>query len=267
MMLSEKAYAKLNLVLDVVGKRLDGYHDLKSIMIPLELHDELIFEKSENLVIVSNVDIPNNIVEKAARLLIKKYDISSGVKIIIEKNIPIGGGLAGGSADASAALRGLNKFFNINVSMRELEDLALELGSDTLFCLYNKPAYVFGRGEHMEFLESLELGSITLICPKTSCSTTKIFSNFKKSVSNDFDKALRLYKNKEKELFIKSCYNDLLNTVLSINSEFKNVYDYYSHLLDDLKMTGSGSTMFSFSGHENIKKHNYVKIIKTKAKN
>ena len=266
-MISEKAHAKLNLTLDVVGKRKDGFHDLKSIMVPLELHDTLIFAESENTEIISNIDIKDNIVLKAIKLFNEKYSITRGVRVNIEKRIPIGGGLAGGSADASATLRGLNRLFKINASLEELAPIALELGSDTLFCLHNKPAYVYGRGEYLDFLDFLDLGEITLICPNTSCSTKEIFANFQKENNHDFEKVLNFYINKDKESLIKNSYNDILETVKKINLEFKGVFDYYNHLLDDLKMTGSGSTMFSFGGQKNTKKHNNAKIIKTRIKN
>ena len=102
----EKAYAKINLILDIVGKREDGYHEHKSLMIPLDFYDELTFEDSDTIQLISNVDIENNAILKTVELIKDTYHIQKGVKITLQKRIPIGAGLAGGSANISATIRG-----------------------------------------------------------------------------------------------------------------------------------------------------------------
>ena len=265
-MISEKAYAKLNLVLDIVGKRTDGYHDLKSIMVPLELHDTLSFETCESLIVECDMDIKNNVVEKAAILFLEKYNIKSGVKIVIEKKIPIGGGLAGGSSNASATLRGLNRFFHVNVELKELEELANKLGSDTLFCLYNRSAYVYGRGDHIEFLDYFDLGNVTLICPNFGVSTKEIFKNFIKKANHSFEALLELYKRGERTEFIKQSYNDLLGTSLSTYKELDRLYCVLKKDIDNLKMTGSGSTLYYFGEKKRDIIGKNVKVIETMLK-
>jgi len=129
-MVIEKAYAKLNLALEVVGKRSDGYHELKMIMIPLELHDTLTFKKSDDIQLNANIDIKNNAILKTIEYMKKKYKVNNGVFVDLDKRIPIGAGMGGGSADISATLRGLNRLWDLNLSLKDLEVDANHLGSD-----------------------------------------------------------------------------------------------------------------------------------------
>ena len=158
-MVKEKGYAKINLFLNVVGKRLDGYHELEMVMAPLRLHDVLTFTKnstgeisvSSNKKIVENEK--DNIVYKVAEFLQEEFSVVNGVDITIEKNIPLAGGLAGGSADAAATLRGLNKLWKLNLSLNDLAKLGLEFGADIPFCVYNKMAIAKGVGEDLSFFK------------------------------------------------------------------------------------------------------------------
>ncbi|MBN2300077.1 MAG: 4-(cytidine 5'-diphospho)-2-C-methyl-D-erythritol kinase, partial [Acholeplasmataceae bacterium] len=176
-MIKEKAYAKINLTLDVVRKRVDGFHELQMIVIPIELHDTLTFEKSNQVTLESNIEIENNSILKATYLMQKEYNINLGAKIKLNKQIPIGAGLGGGSADIAATLRGLNHLWELNKPLEDLEDLALKLGSDTLFCLYNQPAYVYGRGENLLFIEMPPIEDIYLILSQINVSTANIFKH------------------------------------------------------------------------------------------
>ena len=176
-MIVEKAYAKLNLALDVVRKRQDGYHDLKMIMIPLELHDVLTFEIQDEITLESNIEIHENAIIKAAHLIKSTYHVEKGVKITLDKHIPIGAGLGGGSADIAATLRGLNQLWDLHLEIDQLEKLALSLGSDTLFCLHNKPAYVYGRGDHILFVQAPSITHFYLIHPDIHVSTKAVFEH------------------------------------------------------------------------------------------
>lgn len=149
----EKAPAKLNLLLNVLFKRTDGFHELELIMTAIDLSDRLTFtpQKDSAIKLVSNsAAIPlnkKNIVYQAARLLKEQHQIDQGVQIRINKQIPVAAGLGGGSSDAAAALRGLNRLWQLNLSLEELAELGETLGSDVPFCIYNKTAYATGRGE------------------------------------------------------------------------------------------------------------------------
>lgn len=272
-MIYEKAHAKINLVLDANRKREDGYHDLKMIMIPIDLHDELTFEKHHELTLSSDIEIKDNAILKTAYLIKDKYHVKDGAQITLTKRIPIGAGLAGGSADIAATIRGLNKLWNLNLEQKELEEIALSLGSDTLFCLYEKPAYVYGRGEYIEFLESPMIKNIYLFCPDIHVSTAQVFKHHTiEAHENRFDRLLNLYKTKSWPAFYQSLYNDLLKTTFLCYPEIKSVYQNLKELDEQIMMSGSGSTFFLINSNLNtpkmVKKAQKmgVKLIKTSIK-
>ena len=178
-MIKEFAHAKINLALDVVRKRKDGYHELQMIMVPIDLFDTLEFELADKITLESDISIENNAVIKAAKLMQTRFNINKGVKIKLSKKIPIGAGLGGGSADIAATLRGLNQLWELNLELEDLEELALALGSDTLFCLHNKPALVYGRGENLLFIDTPKIESIYLLISDINVSTANVFKNHK----------------------------------------------------------------------------------------
>jgi len=244
-MIKENAYAKVNLALDVVSKRDDGYHELKMIMIPIELHDEISFEPADEIILKSNIDIPDNGVLKAAYALQKKSRVRAGALITLHKRIPIGAGLAGGSADIAATLRGLSKLWALNLELKDLEELALSLGSDTLFCLYNRPAYVFGRGDHLLFIHTPPLESIHLITPDINISTGLIFSNHViQHQPKQFDRLFRLYLNDYYRAFFRRTYNHLTRTTVKLYPELESIFKKVKKISKFSLMSGSGSTFF-----------------------
>ncbi len=251
-MIKEKAYAKINLTLDVVKKRSDGYHELKMIMIPIELHDELTFEAHNEIILKSNIEIEDNAIIKAAKKMQETYHIQEGAKITLEKHIPIGGGLAGGSADIAATLRGLNQLWNLNKPLEELEDLALSLGSDTLFCLYEKPAYVYGRGEGYLFIDMPPIESVYLITSDQHVSTANIFKHHHvKHHPRQFDRLFRNYLNQKYTLFFKQTYNHLLKTTLKCYPNLKRTTHQLKKLKTKFMMTGSGATFYLLTFKDN----------------
>ncbi|MFI3328937.1 MAG: 4-(cytidine 5'-diphospho)-2-C-methyl-D-erythritol kinase [bacterium] len=253
-MIKEKAYAKINLTLNILNKRNDGYHNLKSVMIPISLYDELVFEANNTYII--NSEIEDNIITKVFNIMKNKYNISN-VKITLEKNIPTQAGLAGGSADATATIRGLNKLFNLNLSIQEQEEIANMVGSDTLFTLHNKPAIISSRGDEIEFINHNYKFNILLIKPNIGISTKEAFANIKEYNLKHNDEIINeTNTNKINEL----CYNSFLDSLLE-NKQFKSFYDdvnqhHKPHL------TGSGSTLYIIN--DDI---NYLKEIQNKLNN
>ncbi|MCU0104193.1 4-(cytidine 5'-diphospho)-2-C-methyl-D-erythritol kinase [Acholeplasma vituli] len=241
----EKAYAKINLILDIQGKRKDGYHELKSLMIPIEFHDDLKFEPSDSIELESNVYIEHNAIIKVAEIIQTKYQIKQGVKITLNKRIPIGAGLAGGSANISATIRGLNRFWDIKMSLNEQEDLANSLGSDTLFCLHNKRGILTGRGDHIEFLNvEKPIDAITLVCPNISILTKDVFSHYNHSGVHDFQRSVETYLTKGDENVL---YNDLLIPAFKTSPKLQEIYDQIQVLGLKPHLSGSGSTLFLFN--------------------
>src|SRR5574344_1703851 len=156
-----KSRAKINLSIDVLGKRQDGYHLVEMIMQTVDLFDKIkIFSLKEDTIIVesNSSDIPldsRNIVYKAAHLIKKQYNINKGVKINIEKNIPIAAGMAGGSSNAAAVLVGLNQLWELKLSLEELKELGLKLGADVPFCIEGNAALAENIGEKLTNIDGL----------------------------------------------------------------------------------------------------------------
>lgn len=263
--MTERAYAKLNLILDVKNKRNDGYHELKSLMIPIDFYDTLTFEAYIDIKLTSNVDIIDNSIIKVAKHMKEYFGVETGVHIHLDKVIPIGAGLAGGSADISATIRGLNSLWQLNLSSQTLETLANKFGSDTLFTLYNRPAIIFGRGDEIMFIEETEkLSNLLLIIPNFSMLTKDVFKAFVKKEPNNFDSAYEGYKNKD----YKYLYNDLLDPSMASCPEFRILYTKLKADGINVYLSGSGSTLFMVEPNElDLKKlSNYddIQMIHTK---
>jgi 4-diphosphocytidyl-2-C-methyl-D-erythritol kinase len=166
----EKAYAKINLCLEILGKRQDNYHDITSVMQMVDLYDTLTFEAANDLRL--DCDDPalaaegdDNLVLKAARLLREEAGVSAGAHIRLEKRIPMAAGLGGGSSDAAAALRGLAELWGLRPGKGDLASLAIRLGSDVPFFLDGPTAFVEGRGERVTHIPSPPAGWAVLVCP------------------------------------------------------------------------------------------------------
>lgn len=177
----EKAPAKINLGLDVLHKREDGYHELEMVMSSVDLADHLSFERlpEDQIVIESNkaflpIDHRNNVYQAAA-IIKKRYDVTEGIKITIQKNIPIAAGLGGGSTDCAATLRGLNRLWSLNLSMEEMIDIGMHVGTDVPYCLYGTTSFIAGKGEIVKELRPMPPCWVILVKPRMSVSTRKIF--------------------------------------------------------------------------------------------
>ena len=178
-MLKLLAPAKINLALDVLSRRNDGYHDVDMVMQPLTLADEILLEPAMEIELsCQNPQVPlnrQNLAWKAAELLQRKYDVKQGVKITIQKNIPVAAGLAGGSTDAAAVLTGLNRLWDLKLSREELMELGVQLGADVPFCILQQTARAQGIGE---VLTPLQIGldcRVLLITPNIGVSTALVY--------------------------------------------------------------------------------------------
>ena len=175
-----EAPAKVNLTLDVLAKRPDGYHELATVMHQISLMDKLSLQLTDTAIIVhsSNPVVPEgeeNLAYRAARLLFERFSLAGGVHIYIDKNIPVGAGLAGGSTDAAAVLMGLNILFELGLPLEHLQSLGLELGSDVPFCILGGTALAKGRGEILAPLPGGPRLEMVLIKPDFQLSTAAIY--------------------------------------------------------------------------------------------
>jgi len=176
-----RAYAKINLALDVLSKREDGYHEIRTIMQTVDLYDIINIEKIEEdsiIVTTSSENIPTdnkNHAYIAASLLKERFDVKQGVRIHIEKNIPVSAGLAGGSTDAAAVLKGLNEIFELNLSEQQLMEIGREIGADVPFCLVGGTALCEGIGEKVIKLKSAPQMNILIAKPEVYVSTQAVY--------------------------------------------------------------------------------------------
>lgn len=188
--LTLKAYAKINLALDVLSKRADGYHEVAMVMQTIDLADIVRFNNQDGDITVT-ANIPalacddSNLAYRAAALLKEKFGVAQGVHISLEKNIPMAAGLAGGSADAAAVLAGLNCLWNLGLSSERLCELGAALGSDVPFCLRGGTMLAEGRGEKLTRLPSLPECFVVLAKPAIGVSTAWVYGNFCAEVVND----------------------------------------------------------------------------------
>ena len=174
------ARAKINLSMDILGARDDGYHEILTVMQPIELHDDLELEPDiEIRVESSSGEVPSgpqNIVYRAASLLSGEFGSRQGARIFIQKNIPVAASLAGGSAAAAVALRALNRMWEINAPEADLFRFGEALGSDIPFCLLGKTALAGGRGEDLTTLPSFSGFGLVLVKPPFGVSTARVYS-------------------------------------------------------------------------------------------
>lgn len=247
-----KSRAKINLGLHITAKRDDGYHDIETIFLPVELHDEIILVK--NPVFEFDTDDPalsaersDNLIVKAVKLLEQETGKTLGVSIYLQKNIPKGAGLGGGSSNAANVLNSLNEMFALDISDERMRELALQLGSDVPFFLHHKPAYATGRGEILQRIEVESPYHLLIVNPGIHVSTADAYKGVTPRVPEiplnsliengvfNLAKQFRYLRNDfEATVFLKfpliqSLKNDLLRrgAVFSL-------------------MSGSGSTVFAF---------------------
>lgn len=252
-MVREKAYAKLNIFLNVVNKRKDGYHNLEMIMAPLLLHDALSFkptEKNEIRIITDKKitkNVKQNIIYKVAKELKKLYKVKTGVDIYVKKSIPMGAGLAGGSADAAATLRGLNKLWNLNLSLEKLAKIGKRFGADIPFCIYNKLSVVKGVGDELIFLEKELKFQVLIVYPNIELSTKRVFGALEKNELNlgKLYPAIEALHSNNISLLGKAMYNTLEKPAFRLEATVKKLKQTLVELENEaVLMSGSGSAVF-----------------------
>ena len=180
-----KARAKINLGLDVVRRREDGYHEVKMVMQMLRLYDQIDIEKTQEsgILVRSNLSFlptdERNIAYKAAKVMIDQFGLEQGVIIRIEKHIPVAAGMAGGSTDCAAVLYGMNKLFGLRLNQKKLRELGVKLGADVPYCLMRQTALSEGIGEILTLISPLQDCPILIAKPSVSVSTRHVYEHLK----------------------------------------------------------------------------------------
>jgi len=260
-----KARAKINLSLQVIGLREDGYHEIDSIMQSVSLFDHVTLSRQTAGITIrtSDLRIPSderNTAFKAAKVFLNKTGIEQGVVIEIEKNIPIAAGLAGGSADAAATLVGLNQMFKTGLTGSDLINLAAEVGSDVPFCIEGGTARCRGRGELVEKLKIPEVGKLIfiLVKPEVSISTKWAYENFDRVFI-----AEKRLAGTHRQITGITLYNDLEKVVLPKYPEVEGIKKRLIHLgCPQALMSGSGSAVFGIADNEIQAQAIYHEILK-----
>ncbi|MFB5284814.1 MULTISPECIES: 4-(cytidine 5'-diphospho)-2-C-methyl-D-erythritol kinase [Peribacillus] len=259
MKLMEKAPAKINLALDVLFKRPDGYHEVEMIMTTVDLADRIELKEipGKNIKILShNRFVPDdhrNLAYQAAHILKERYDVNKGVSITIEKNIPVAAGLAGGSSDAAATLRGLNRLWGLGLSLDELAEIGAEIGSDVSFCVYGGTALAKGRGEKITHLPPPPNCWVILAKPTLGVSTADVYKRLQLSDMEhpDVYGMIAAIENNDYQKVCSGLGNVLEQVTLPLYPEVANIKNQMKTFgADAVLMSGSGPTVFGLVEHD-----------------
>lgn len=254
-----KAPAKINLSLDVMHKRPDGYHEVEMVMTTIDLADriELSLLEEDRIVIHSHnrfvPDDQRNLAYQAAHLLKERFQVKKGVIIGIEKTIPVAAGLAGGSSDAAATLRGLNKLWELGLTLDELAELGAEIGSDVSFCVYGGTALATGRGEIIKQIPAPPTCWVVLAKPFIGVSTADVYRrlNVDKIQHPPTKEMISAIEKGDFHGVCNSVGNVLEDVTLSLYPEVAQIKDQMKRFgADAVLMSGSGPTVFSLVEHD-----------------
>ncbi|CAM5212524.1 4-diphosphocytidyl-2-C-methyl-D-erythritol kinase OS=Ureibacillus acetophenoni OX=614649 GN=ispE PE=3 SV=1 [Ureibacillus acetophenoni] len=258
-MLYVKAPAKINLTLDVLYKRPDNYHEVEMIMTTVDLADRIgLEERKDSLIKISssNSIVPDderNLAYQAAKLLKDTYGIQKGVTITIDKEIPVAAGLAGGSSDAAATLRGLNQLWNLNLSLDTLAELGAKIGSDVSFCVYGGTALATGRGEKIQHIPAPPTCWVVLAKPKIGVSTAAVYGglNIDEVEHPNTKQMIQAIEESNYELMCKSLGNVLETVTFKLHPEVVMIKEQMKKFgVDGVLMSGSGPTVFGLIDSE-----------------
>lgn len=256
-----RAHGKINLSLDIVGKREDGYHLLKMVMQSIELHDEIeLYERADGISLSCDKEyVPTdqrNIAYKAAELLLRDAKEKRGVHIHIKKNIPVAAGLAGGSTDAAAVLKGLNAFYELGYSEEALMSLGLSLGADVPFCLKGGTCLCEGIGEVVTPLPSFQNKTLVLVKPPFGVSTKDAYGAFSLEKINRHVETGKLISAMQQEDLHGVHYyvrNLLENVVLQKHPVVKSIKQQVAKSGAQVTlMSGSGPTVYGIYEEEAV---------------
>ncbi|MEW6189229.1 MAG: 4-(cytidine 5'-diphospho)-2-C-methyl-D-erythritol kinase [Actinomycetota bacterium] len=256
-----KAYAKINLYLDILGKRADGYHDIQSVMQSLELSDTLLIFEHPRIEVIcdsSFLSPDRNLIWQAAKLLQELYKIKRGALIKLIKNIPVAAGLGGGSADAAATLIGLNFLWHLHLPLDRLQKLGEDLGSDVPFCVKGGTVLVEGKGEKLIPLPDIPRASVVIARPSFELSTHRVYWEFDRGDTTPLSKLslmLKAIRDKDLKEICSNLANILERPVFRDHPEVRRLKEtaISAGALGAL-MTGSGPSIFAIVDSEMVTK-------------
>ena len=249
-----KAMAKINLGLDVVRRREDGYHEVRMIMQTVNLYDKLVITVSEEpgIRLTTNLGFlpvnEDNLIYKAARLLMDEYDIKKGVDIQLQKFIPVAAGMAGGSTDAAATLIGMNRLFRLNLSRQQMMDYGVKLGADVPYCIAGGTALSEGIGEILTPLPDVPKGYVLVAKPGINVSTRFVYTNLKLNEETehpDIDAQIEAIKEQDFRKMAGLMGNVLETVTIPAHPIIQEIKDFMMREgAVNAMMSGSGPTVF-----------------------
>ena len=253
--LSLKAHAKINLTLEVLGKRPDGYHEVAMIMQSVSLHDTVTLSLRDSGISLAcdRPDLPcdsGNLAFRAADLLRREYGVARGVQIELTKRIPLAAGLAGGSTDAAAVLKGLNRLWQLALPAAELERLAARLGSDVPFCLQGGTSLATGRGENLTALPDFSGHGVVLANPPLQVSTAWVYGNFRGSnqCRPEVSRLRQWIGQQNFSAVAAALFNDLESVTIPAYPQIAAIKDQLLQAgAAGVLMSGSGPTVFALA--------------------
>lgn len=265
--ISLKALAKINLGLDVVRRREDGYHEVRMIMQTIHLYDRLDIKRTQEpgIQIQTNLSFlpvnENNLIYKAAKLLMDEFSITDGVSVKLDKRIPVAAGMAGGSTDAAAMLIGVNRLFSLGLTKRQLMERGVQIGADVPYCIMRGTALVEGIGEALSPLPPMVKCPVLIAKPSISVSTKFVYQNLKlddTTIHPDIDRLIDDIKAKNLH-DIAAHMGNVLETVTIPN--YPVIDEIKKHMLSNgavgAMMSGSGPTVFGLFDDEDTAKKAY----------
>lgn len=265
--ISLKALAKINLGLDVVRRREDGYHEVRMIMQTIQLYDRLDIKRTQEpgIQIQTNLSFlpvnENNLIYKAAKLLMDEFSITDGVSVKLDKRIPVAAGMAGGSTDAAAMLIGVNRLFSLGLTKRQLMERGVQIGADVPYCIMRGTALAEGIGEALSPLPPMVKCPVLIAKPSISVSTKFVYQNLKlddTTIHPDIDRLIDDIKTKNLH-DIAAHMGNVLETVTIPN--YPVIDEIKKHMLSNgavgAMMSGSGPTVFGLFDDEDTAKKAY----------
>lgn len=257
-----KSYAKINICLNVVGKKPDGYHELDMIMLPLKLHDSILFTELPNakdhFVTIDDFSLglfQYNIATTSLQKMEARYGFTNKFRITIHKVIPMQSGLGGGSSNAGCVINAVNSYLKLNLPYEELVALSTGLGADIPFFLTNKPARCTGIGEKVEFINVKNDYYVLLVKPEAGCSTQGVYqvSDKMELPMGDVEKVKEALEKGDDDLLAQSIFNALEQPAISLVPEIQIIKDKLKLAgLKIVQMTGSGSCVFALSTDKHL---------------
>lgn len=265
--ISLKALAKINLGLDVVRRREDGYHEVRMIMQTIHLYDRLKITKMKTPGIEIHSNLPflpvneNNLVYKAGKLLMDEFGIREGVRVDLLKRIPVAAGMAGGSSDAAAMLYGMNQLFGLKLSRQVLMERGVTIGADVPYCLMRGTALAEGIGEKLKQLPPMVKCPVLIAKPQISVSTKFVYQNLKldeHTVHPDIDRLIQDIRNKDLQAAAGDMGNVLETVTIPNYPVIAQIKEQMMHSgAVNSMMSGSGPTVFGLFENEKQAKKAY----------